>query len=130
MALRMLEDLVQRVLPIAEDPLDIPAHDTRGHPRSRRQVLGPARISMGSGVTTENCTHPGVSRSRFDVSEKNAKVASSGAGTNVSYVRHVMVRCGLVASDCSQPRRVPAGVPRSACGRRLTLILTTSSRPG
>jgi len=35
----MIENLLERVLPMAEDPLNIPADNTRGHPRGPRQVL-------------------------------------------------------------------------------------------
>ena len=48
---RLREDLVQRVLPIPEDPLNIPAHHTRGHPRSPRQVLDVVVYTRGAAGT-------------------------------------------------------------------------------
>ena len=77
-------------LPIDEPPARLPHLDARG-PGNRQSVKTdavsistPARITIGSGVTIENRSQGGVSRSRFDASAKNANVVSSDAGTSAS----------------------------------------------
>ena len=46
-------------------------------------MRAPGRISIGSGVTIRNRSSGGVIRSRLAASAKNAKVSSTGRGSQV-----------------------------------------------